>query len=147
MTTNIDPVCGMTVDEATPHHREHAGQLYHFCSQHCLEKFQKTPADYIKPAVSPVVQVKSALQSVDGYTCPMHPEVLQATPGSCPKCGMALEPINPSISAATEYTCPMHPEVLRSEPGSCPICGMALEPRNATDRAMRLLKTMPNCTT
>ena len=63
----------------------------------------------------------------------MHPEVRQATPGSCPKCGMALEPVNlmPAKSNVTEYTCPMHPEVVRSEPGDCPICGMALEPRNA----------------
>lgn len=131
MTSNIDPVCGMTVDETTPHHLEHAGQRYDFCSQHCLEKFQQNPADYIKPAVASLVHASPAVGPAEGYTCPMHPEVRQATPGSCPKCGMALEPINPSISAATEYTCPMHPEVLRSEPGSCPICGMALEPRNA----------------
>ncbi len=128
---NIDPVCGMTVDEITPHHLEHAGQHYRFCSRHCLEKFQENPADYIKPAAAPIVQTSQAVQPVGGYTCPMHPEVRQAVPGSCPKCGMALEPINPSIPAAIEYTCPMHPQIVRSEPGSCPICGMALEPRNA----------------
>ncbi|MFZ2302246.1 MAG: copper-translocating P-type ATPase [Gallionella sp.] len=65
------------------------------------------------------------------YTCPMHPEIRQPAPGSCPKCGMALEPETPLPPGAVEYTCPMHPEVVRSEPGSCPICGMALEPRNA----------------
>ena len=65
------------------------------------------------------------------YTCPMHPEIRQPAPGSCPKCGMALEPESPPVPGAVEYTCPMHPEVVRSEPGSCPICGMALEPRNA----------------
>jgi len=65
------------------------------------------------------------------YTCPMHPEIRQPAPGSCPKCGMALEPESPMVSGAVEYTCPMHPEIVRSEPGSCPICGMALEPRNA----------------
>ncbi len=64
------------------------------------------------------------------YTCPMHPEVRQQGPGSCPKCGMALEPIapQPPVRARTRYTCPMHPQVVRDEPGNCPICGMALEP-------------------
>jgi Cu+-exporting ATPase len=64
------------------------------------------------------------------YVCPMHPEVRQNHPGSCPKCGMALEPLVPApIPANTEYVCPMHPQVVRSEPGSCSICGMTLEPR------------------
>jgi Cu+-exporting ATPase len=58
----------------------------------------------------------------------MHPEVRQPGPGSCPKCGMAFEPVSPAAVAAMEYTCPMHPEIVRSEPGSCPKCGMALEP-------------------
>jgi len=57
----------------------------------------------------------------------MHPEVRQGQPGSCPKCGMSLEPVNQQLR--TEYTCPMHPEIVRDAPGSCPICGMALEPR------------------
>ena len=64
------------------------------------------------------------------YICPMHPEVRQRGPGSCPKCGMALEPETPSAGVERiEYTCPMHPEIVRPEPGACPICGMALEPR------------------
>ena len=66
------------------------------------------------------------------YTCPMDPEVRQEGPGSCPKCGMALEPETVSAPAVrTEYVCPMHPEIVRDEPGECPICGMALEPRTA----------------
>ena len=65
------------------------------------------------------------------HTCPMHPEVRQEGSGSCPKCGMALEPVGPAAQAThTEWTCPMHPEIVRAEPGNCPICGMALEPRN-----------------
>jgi Cu+-exporting ATPase len=63
----------------------------------------------------------------------MHPEVQADKPGSCPKCGMALEPVD--LSATTErveYTCPMHPQIVRDQPGSCRICGMALEPRNVT---------------
>ena len=64
------------------------------------------------------------------YTCPMHPEVQQPGPGSCPKCGMVLEPMEAAVVASkTEYTCPMHPEVVQDHPGNCPKCGMALEPR------------------
>ncbi len=67
------------------------------------------------------------------HTCPMHPEVRREGPGTCPDCGMALEPETPAAPAArTEYTCPMHPGVVRDEPGSCPDCGMALEPRTVT---------------
>ncbi|MFB3925392.1 MAG: copper-translocating P-type ATPase [Syntrophales bacterium] len=63
----------------------------------------------------------------------MHPEVRQAGSGSCPKCGMALEPVEPLTSTVkTEWTCPMHPDIVRDRPGSCPICGMALEPRTTS---------------
>ncbi len=69
------------------------------------------------------------------YTCPMHPEVRKPGPGTCPKCGIALEPLTPGDDKAApgsaEYVCPMHPEIVRSAPGNCPICGMALEPRVA----------------
>ncbi|HWR97203.1 MAG TPA: copper-translocating P-type ATPase [Candidatus Methanoperedens sp.] len=67
------------------------------------------------------------------FTCPMHPEVVQEGSGTCPKCGMALEPKEPASPVMqTEYVCPMHPEVVRPQPGTCPKCGMALEPRTAT---------------
>ncbi|HJX10571.1 MAG TPA: copper-translocating P-type ATPase [Candidatus Binatia bacterium] len=63
----------------------------------------------------------------------MDPEVRQQGAGACPKCGMALEPLDiAAASTKTEYTCPMHPEVVREEPGSCPICGMALEARTVS---------------
>ncbi len=62
------------------------------------------------------------------YTCPMHPEIEQQGPGSCPKCGMALEPkAVPLVATKTRYTCPMHPEIVQDHPGNCPKCGMALE--------------------
>jgi Cu+-exporting ATPase len=72
----------------------------------------------------------AARQEPREYTCLMHPEVRQNHPGSCPKCGMTLEPVAlaPTV-AQTEYVCPMHPQIVRSEPGNCPICGMTLEPR------------------
>ena len=67
------------------------------------------------------------------FTCPMHPEIRQPGPGACPKCGMALEQVEPSVaSSKTGWTCPMHPEIVRDAPGSCPICGMVLEPRTVS---------------
>ncbi|CCA93150.1 vitamin K epoxide reductase [Novosphingobium sp. PP1Y] len=60
------------------------------------------------------------------HVCPMHPAVCQSSPGSCPKCGEALEPSS-APSQGAEYTCPMHPEIVRLEPGRCPKCGMPLE--------------------
>ena len=65
------------------------------------------------------------------WTCPMHSEIRQDGPGICPKCGMALEPVEPAAVQARTWTCPMHPEIVRDGPGTCPICGMALEPRDA----------------
>jgi len=61
------------------------------------------------------------------YACPMHPEVTSDEPGSCPKCGMRLLP----VQAPSSFTCPMHPEVVSDEPGTCPICGMKLVPSQA----------------
>ena len=66
------------------------------------------------------------------YTCPMHPEVQSPTPGACPKCGMALEPIFDAAAispTATEYFCPMDPDVMLDHPAACPKCGMDLQPR------------------
>jgi Cu+-exporting ATPase len=67
------------------------------------------------------------------YTCPMHPDVHSAAAGTCPKCGMALEPATLKAPAIrTHYTCPMHPQIVRDEPDFCPVCGMALEPLTIT---------------
>lgn len=128
-----DPVCGMDVD---PEHAagvvEHDGRIYYFCSPSCIEKFKAEPKRYLQPVKAAAQSAAAAQENVE-YTCPMHPEVRQSGPGSCPKCGMALEPANVLVAATrTEYTCPMHPEIVRPEPGSCPICGMALEPREVT---------------
>ena len=129
-----DPVCGMTVDPATAKggRVEHEGREYAFCGPKCRDKFRADPARYVGPAQpeSPPAAATAAAPTAATYTCPMHPEVRAAEPGSCPKCGMALEPILPVQAApATQWTCPMHPEIVRDAPGTCPICGMALEPR------------------
>jgi P-type Cu+ transporter len=90
-----DPVCGMQVDPATtPHHAEHAGQAYHFCSARCREKFVADPAPYVAPAVAAPAPAAPAGTI---YTCPMHPQIRQPGPGTCPICGMALEPEMPSL--------------------------------------------------
>lgn len=85
-----DPVCGMTVDPATAAgSHEHGGTRHYFCSHHCLAKFKAEPAKYLKPAASAAQPAPAAAS----YTCPMHPEIVQVGPGSCPKCGMALVPV------------------------------------------------------
>ncbi|MCP5279704.1 MAG: heavy metal translocating P-type ATPase [Thiobacillus sp.] len=93
-----DPVCGMTVKPDSPHHTDHAGQTYRFCSSGCLKKFQAEPGHYLAPDKSEQA-VSEASSAGAEYTCPMHPEVRQIGPGTCPKCGMALEPVAPSAEA------------------------------------------------
>jgi len=177
-----DPVCGMSVTEASEYHTEHEGKTCYFCSAGCLNKFLASPGQYLvkdkgeekggcccnsKKSTAPESATEKQDccgekthtssesekkghsccggkhhghhaankpdQPVDEsaiYTCPMHPEVEQQGPGSCPKCGMALEPKTiPLVATKTEYTCPMHPEIVQDQPGNCPKCGMALEPR------------------
>ncbi|MDQ2947486.1 MAG: heavy metal translocating P-type ATPase, partial [Acidobacteriota bacterium] len=128
----IDPVCQMKIgEEEAVGKSEQNGRSYYFCSASCQEKFQANPDLYADRGLPAAEPAKPATQAE--YTCPMHPEVRQTAPGSCPKCGMALEPAAVIATASkTEYTCPMHPEIIRNEPGPCPICGMALEPREVT---------------
>jgi Cu+-exporting ATPase len=90
-----DPVCGMTVTKESPHHAEHAGRPYWFCSAGCRTKFLNEPQKYLAPVQSPTEPTAAAAGTV--YTCPMHPEIRQDRPGNCPKCGMTLEPVMPSL--------------------------------------------------
>ncbi|MFK4511772.1 heavy metal translocating P-type ATPase [Bradyrhizobium daqingense] len=84
-----DPVCGMTVDPATSkHHLTHHGETFHFCSAGCRTKFAADPAKYLAKEKAPPPEMPAGTI----YTCPMHPEIRQVGPGSCPICGMALEP-------------------------------------------------------
>ena len=143
----LDPVCGMEVEpEKAAGEFDYKGTKYYFCSKHCLQSFRSDPERYLagkaghvhhqghagahhagahtaKPAAAP-----EPAPSAGQYTCPMHPEIVQKGPGSCPKCGMALVPIVPAARPVAEYTCPMHPEVRSDKPGNCPKCGMALVP-------------------
>jgi len=99
-----DPVCGMKVDRAAPKGgtHDHGGTTYYFCNPKCREKFRATPDAYLAPKREP--------QTGQGiYTCPMHSDVRHLGPGSCPECGMALEPLeisagedaNPELSDMT----------------------------------------------
>ena len=130
-----DPVCGMKVDPSEAAASiEHHGATVYFCSENCAAKFRAAPEKYVqaKPGAAPS-HPTAKTEPQEEYTCPMHPEVKQTGPGSCPKCGMALEPAAaPAPTKRSEYTCPMHPQIVRDGPGSCPICGMALEPREIT---------------
>jgi Cu+-exporting ATPase len=86
-----DPVCGMQVDPHTAKWaHEHAGHTYYFCNPRCLEKFRADPMRYLAPAVAS--EPVRASESPREYVCPMHPEIVRNKPGSCPICGMALEP-------------------------------------------------------
>jgi Cu+-exporting ATPase len=88
-----DPVCGMTVDSSKAPSVEHDGKKFYFCCQGCATKFQADPAKYLQPKpAAPLIQVLRTDHEKADYTCPMHPEVHKTGPGSCPKCGMALEP-------------------------------------------------------
>jgi Cu+-exporting ATPase len=100
-----DPICGMQVDPDAPLHLHYHGTDYRFCSQHCLDAFEANPKRYVHESARQESDAKDACCSVSSpsapapaapggtiYTCPMHPEIVQDHPGSCPKCGMALEP-------------------------------------------------------
>src|SRR5262249_25184323 len=115
-----DPVCGMAVDPARAAGRvENDGRTYFFCSTGCAERFKKAPEQFLSSAravarrqagrqpasTGPSTGEKPAEQKTIRYTCPMHPEVIRYGPGSCPKCGMALEPLD-IVASGTEQPDP-----------------------------------------
>ena len=99
-----DPVCGMTVTAQSEHHAEHAGRPYYFCSAKCQSRFVAEPQRYANGSTAPehgdapAPAPAAAPAAGTIYTCPMHPEIRQDHPGSCPKCGMALEPLMPELT-------------------------------------------------
>jgi P-type Cu+ transporter len=99
-TVARDPVCGMKVDPATSKHRfDHRGESFHFCSASCRTKFAADPGKYLTKSEPPPAASHADVPEGAIYTCPMHPEVRQVGPGSCPICGMALEPEIASLDA------------------------------------------------
>lgn len=101
--TEIDPVCKMTVDPANAAGSvEYNGTTYYFCSVHCVHRFQKDPENFLNKttASQPIGITRAPAPTPSGktkYTCPMHPEIIRDGPGSCPICGMALEPLTASL--------------------------------------------------
>src|SRR3990167_4765649 len=97
-----DPVCGMQVESASPFREQYQGELYRFCSQKCQDKFHAEPRRYLgqphgAEQSEHVQQLQPPEAGVAEYTCPMHPEIRQPGPGSCPICGMTLEPVIPEL--------------------------------------------------
>ena len=108
-TEEHDPVCGMKVDPAkAAASAERQGAPVYFCSQGCAGKFRAAPEKYAQAKLDsiPIHPAAKAEPQME-YTCAMHPEVKQMGQGSCPKCGMALEPVSAPVPAnSSEYTCP-----------------------------------------
>ena len=93
----LDPVCGMTISPAdSVGEVEHRGHTYYFCNQSCLDRFKASPEEFVGPGVDGRQHAVPADPEAE-YTCPMHPEIRQMGPGSCPICGMALEPVHISL--------------------------------------------------
>nr|WP_205734190.1 heavy metal translocating P-type ATPase [Acidovorax kalamii] len=94
-----DPVCGMGVTEQSHHSTEHEGRPYYFCSAKCKARFMEAPQKFLSTSISESTHQPEpeAAQPRTTYTCPMHPEVQQDHPGNCPKCGMTLEPMLPTL--------------------------------------------------
>ena len=93
-----DPVCGMAVTEQSAHRLVHDGRPYYFCSAGCQSKFATNPLRYVQsPDAAPASTAPAPSTPAAIYTCPMHPEIRQDHPGSCPKCGMTLEPLIPEL--------------------------------------------------
>ena len=115
-TTVIDPVCGMDVTpgEAEGGSAEHAGTTYWFCNPSCRERFVADPAKFLEPA--PAAPPAGGHGDTRIYTCPMHPEVRQVGPGACPKCGMALEPVERRRRGGPESRADRHDPAVLGEP-------------------------------
>ena len=126
----IDPICGMTVDEATARRAERDGTIFYFCSEHCRQEFLAGHIDRVHPEHHDGGRTPKEPPHFGKYVCPICEDVQSEKPGDCSKCGMALQPLRP-VALKRVYTCPMHPEIEQEGPGTCPKCGMELEPKLA----------------
>jgi Cu+-exporting ATPase len=106
---STDPVCGMKVDPAKARATlEHGGRKFYFCCPHCAARFKADPGKYLNSGTEPELHRHAdhgvrAPSPNSKYTCPMHPEIVQDGPGSCPKCGMALVPMTPGAGEADDH--------------------------------------------
>lgn len=101
----VDPVCGMSTDDPDEYiHDTHEGKDYYFCSEHCRQKFRENPEQYSsrQNGGGDSGSQEKDTTGAKKYTCPMHPEIIRDEPGSCPKCGMALEPRTVSLEEEEE---------------------------------------------
>ena len=101
-TSAVDPVCGMTVETRTALTVDHDGIHHYFCSEHCRAKFESA-ADAIDGSDGDAPDAEVAEDAVAAYTCPMHPEIRQPSPGACPICGMALEPVTVTADSGPNH--------------------------------------------
>ena len=93
----LDPVCGMTVDKQSAVSFEHTAVNYFFCSTHCLEAFREDPTRFLGRNTQRTDPSHTPKSKASEYTCPMHPEIVRDQAGTCPICGMALEPRSVSV--------------------------------------------------
>ncbi len=102
-----DPVCGMKVPLASPHRQAVNGSEVVVWGARCRDRFAGDLSKYLSAERGERSSPPAKATSKGAYTCPMHPEVRSDQPGSCPKRGMALEPVSPRPSAKAEWVCPM----------------------------------------
>lgn len=131
--TALDPVCGMTVKITdTSRKHDHQGTIYHFCGEKCRTRFKVDPYFYLSGNAK--IRGKLAVKGVT-YTCPMDPEVVQDSPGTCPKCGMALEPMTPSTAPSPELA-DFTRRMAVSAALSMPLIGLSMGPMLGLDLPM-----------
>ena len=123
-----DPVCGMSVDPTKAAGKvEHKGEVYHFCSKRCAERFRQDPEKFLAAPGSAGIEHAHAHSRVHPHTAeadaPTHAEQRTTHPAAA-----AIAAAVPSSAQGVRYTCPMDPEIVQIGPGVCPKCGMALEP-------------------
>src|SRR5437899_12086166 len=123
-----DPVCGMSVDPTKAAGKvEHKGEVYHFCSKRCAERFRQDPEKFLAATGSGGIEHAHAHSRVHPHTAeadaPTHAKTRKTRPAAA-----AIAAAVPSSAQGVRYTCPMDPEIVQIGPGVCPKCGMALEP-------------------
>ncbi len=150
----VDPICGMEVSADSKFQYVHAGNDYHFCSEHCLHKFKGNPTQYLEQA-----QLKDPVCGMDVttdsehhqqhagknyYFCSQHcAQKFEQQPEQYLNKSAKAEQPDVDVDESATFTCPMHPEVEQQGPGACPKCGMALEPMGVPIAATKTEYTCP----